>query len=351
MDNSRPLTAACAILAGMALPDTLADLAAAHGGFTRADAARVGVDLPALRRLVASGDVLRLRRDCYVPALSWAGLEFDQHRLALRTRAQLATRPGDVASHQSALVLHDLPIHGVASDVVDLVADVSRVRKEGALRLHSAAVVAGRFGREVPVTEGTGPLATVPLATGQLATVPSVTVGGLRTVPVAVAVAQVCARSGLLAALVPLDAALHRRLVALDDVAEALAVLPRAAPVRSERLLRLADPLSESPGESLTHELLDRGGHTWRSQVSIYDREGQFVARVDALVDRVVIEFDGAVKYAGADGRDALVAEKQREDRLRALGYAVVRLTWSDLTRPTAFFNRLERALARTSAA
>jgi len=47
-----------------------------------------------------------------------------------------------------------------------------------------------------------------------------------------------------------------------------------------------------------------------------------------------VVEFDGAVKYAGADGRAALVAEKLREDRLRALGYEVVRIVWSDLARP-----------------
>lgn len=40
------------------------------------------------------------------------------------------------------------------------------------------------------------------------------------------------------------------------------------------------------------------------------------------------------MKYAGADGRGALVSEKRREDALRALGYRVVRLTWSDLRRP-----------------
>jgi hypothetical protein len=37
------------------------------------------------------------------------------------------------------------------------------------------------------------------------------------------------------------------------------------------------------------------------------------------------------VKYAGADGRSALAAEKAREDRLRAAGYEVARLVWSDL--------------------
>lgn len=71
-------------------------------------------------------------------------------------------------------------------------------------------------------------------------------------------------------------------------------------------------------------------------QVDIHGRTGAFIARVDFLfrAARVVVEFDGAVKYAGADGRDALVREKRREDALRALGYRVVRLTWADLRRP-----------------
>ena len=54
------------------------------------------------------------------------------------------------------------------------------------------------------------------------------------------------------------------------------------------------------------------------------------------------VEFDGAVKYSGADGRQALVDEKHREDELRRLGYRVVRLTWRDLADP----ERVARLLA-----
>lgn len=55
--------------------------------------------------------------------------------------------------------------------------------------------------------------------------------------------------------------------------------------------------------------------------------------RVDFLVPgtRVIVEFDGAVKY---DDRQAIVAEKRREDDLRRRGYVVVRLMWSDLHDP-----------------
>ncbi len=83
----------------------------------------------------------------------------------------------------------------------------------------------------------------------------------------------------------------------------------------------------------------------------ISDESGCFVGRVDFLVaGRVVVEFDGAVKYAGAEGRDGLIAEKRREDRLRALGYEVVRLTWDDLAHPERVLGAIRAALLRRAA-
>lgn len=87
-------------------------------------------------------------------------------------------------------------------------------------------------------------------------------------------------------------------------------------------------------------------GFEARSQVVLSDDDG-FVARVDFLVGLVVVEFDGLVKYEGAEGRRALAAEKRREDRLRARGFAVVRLTWADLDRPDRVAALMRRALAQ----
>jgi hypothetical protein len=55
-------------------------------------------------------------------------------------------------------------------------------------------------------------------------------------------------------------------------------------------------------------------------QVDIHEEHGRFVARVDFLFrkQRVVVEFDGLTKYAGADGREALVAEKTPRGRAAA---------------------------------
>lgn len=54
------------------------------------------------------------------------------------------------------------------------------------------------------------------------------------------------------------------------------------------------------------------------------------MARVDFLYEdmKLVIEVDGRKKYEKAQD---VWDEKLREDRLRALGYVIVRLTWADL--------------------
>ena len=87
-------------------------------------------------------------------------------------------------------------------------------------------------------------------------------------------------------------------------------------------------------------------------QAWITDEDGVAVARVDFLFREhgTVVEFDGLVKYAEADGREALAQEKQREDRLRELGYEVVRLTWRDLADPALVRRRILAAFTRHAA-
>src|SRR5690606_27230994 len=66
------------------------------------------------------------------------------------------------------------------------------------------------------------------------------------------------------------------------------------------------------------------------------------VGRVDFLVDEcVIVDFDGLIKYEGADGKFALAAEKDRESRLTRLGFEVVRIVWSDLEDPVAIVHRV----------
>ena len=73
----------------------------------------------------------------------------------------------------------------------------------------------------------------------------------------------------------------------------------------------------------------------------------EVVARVDLLVGaRVILEFDGALKYADDPSGLSLFKEKLREDRLRALGFVVVRVSWADLTNPARLLARVYAALA-----
>ena len=62
-----------------------------------------------------------------------------------------------------------------------------------------------------------------------------------------------------------------------------------------------------------------------------------------------MIEFDGAVKYEGADGRAELIREKHREDAIRAAGLQVVRLTWPDLDQPARVRTLVLDARSRAS--
>jgi very-short-patch-repair endonuclease len=65
-------------------------------------------------------------------------------------------------------------------------------------------------------------------------------------------------------------------------------------------------------------------------------------------VPSTIVELDGLVKYAGADGRQALIDEKRREDALRSLGYHVVRLIWRDLHDPALVKRLIKDAFSRT---
>jgi very-short-patch-repair endonuclease len=58
---------------------------------------------------------------------------------------------------------------------------------------------------------------------------------------------------------------------------------------------------------------------------------------------RVLVEFDGAVKY-GTDRR-VLFEEKRREDALRRQGWVVVRIVWDELEDPHLIRRRIVDAV------
>lgn len=109
--------------------------------------------------------------------------------------------------------------------------------------------------------------------------------------------------------------------------------------------VRAADGLAANPGESLSRGLMLGFPEVPepRLQHGFVDAAGDLIGFADFDWDgRVVGEFDGRHKYQkylrpGESVEDAVIREKYREDRLRALGIHVMRWTWRDLMNPRRF--------------
>jgi hypothetical protein len=301
----------------------LSVLADARGGwFTRADAVDCGYSDSELRRRLRCGQWSRLSRDVYVePGASPADeASWDRAKRLhlLKTRAVVnRLGPGAVVSHQSAAVLHGLPTWGLDLSQVHVTKASGRTRSDSIADVHRSRFDPGEL--------------TV--------------VDGLQVVTPSRAVAETACVSSYEVGVVLGDAALHERLVsseALVATADRHSVWHGSPAARAAA--RFANGLSESVGESRLRVLLANHGFPEPElQVEIRDASGRLIARVDILLERVlVVEFDGAMKYGNADD---LVAEKWREDDLRASGYQVVRIGWPDLDHPFTTAHRIRQSL------
>ncbi|WP_405060991.1 hypothetical protein OG474_04940 [Kribbella sp. NBC_01505] len=296
----------------------------ARGGwFSRQDALTAGYSPSELQLRVRRKRWLRLSRDVYVEPADWPTDEtpWDRarrtHLLAIRAvTARLG--PDVVVSHQSAAVLHGLPLWGLDLSRVHVTRTSRRTRSEHTVIVHRSA----------------------------LEDEETVVIDGVRATTVARAVAETAAASSYEVGVVLGDAALHQRLVSADDLIATADRFPQWAGSPAARAAaRFADGLSESVGESRLRVLIVNAGMPKpRLQVVILDENGIVVARVDIFVgEELAVEFDGEHKYGGSP--DAVLAEKWREDRIRARGFGVARVGWSDLDEPTRTANRLWSAL------
>ncbi len=154
---------------------------------------------------------------------------------------------------------------------------------------------------------------------------------------------------GFAAGVIIADAALARRVSRTDlqAVLDGRQNWPGAD--AAYRAVAFADARSESPLESLGRvRFAEQGLPPPALQVLVADEDGPF-ARMDHAweEERTVAEADGALKYASAAD---LFLEKRREDRLRDLGWEVVRYTWDDaLRRPELLAARVRRAFLRST--
>lgn len=137
------------------------------------------------------------------------------------------------------------------------------------------------------------------------------------------------------------------------DLAQASAGLASAAKRRRVlEVLALADEAAESVGESRSRALIHILGLPAPVLQHSFDDPDGFIARTDFFWPEygIIGEFDGDAKYlddellGSRSTRQAILAEKKREDRLRALGYTVVRWDWKAVTDPEVLRRKLEAA-------
>ncbi|MFF0340521.1 type IV toxin-antitoxin system AbiEi family antitoxin domain-containing protein [Kribbella sp. NPDC004875] len=305
-------------------------VASGQGGvFSRSQAFECGYTPQELRDRVRSGRWERLRHGQYAEAVDLGALPIWDRELVRHRRLVFAAmnslRTGAVAvSHQSALVLHQLPQWDLDLSEVHL----SRLDE----RRHSGRVAGVRHHR------------------GRISPADLVQRDGLPVTTVARAIVETACTTSFEAAVVIVDAALRDHAIGeaeLLRLLDAIEFWPGGPTARSA--IRFGDAKSESVGESRLRVLMHNHRLPRPELQVVYEDADGFVARVDFAFPEyeTVVEFDGRTKYASGSP-DVLFDEKVREDRLRALGLQVVRVRWSHLAQPSRTAAAIRAAFARS---
>lgn len=269
----------------------------------------------AVRHALKSGRLHRMRPGVYLDANApvsplLAGL------------AVTLVDPVPVLSHDSAGVLHSLPIVGRPARGSITVPPGWAVTRLSGVRVHRAGLPRAQ------VVHG----------------------DGFRCTSVSRTVVDLARERGSDAGVAAADAALAQG-VSPADLRTAVSMAAGWPGVRAARLaVSVADARSESPLESISQlRLDDQGLPRPELQVDIANSAGWFVAHVDFYWPEygVVGEADGNDKY---DRRDVLVDERRRQQDLEDLGLVVVRWEWRDLRQFEVVARRLRAAFERDPA-
>lgn len=320
---------------------------------TREDLARGGVDVTRIGERVRAGEIVRLRRGVYMDGPTHEGLHPAERAVVGILAYGLAARGPVVFSHASAARLHGFAVLAEDSRVHVLSPTshgsgmreicIHRGQSGNPVRLHGVGATDREqtlldCARTMPLRQSLGVLESAlhgVHAAGDLRR-------GDDAVPAAgdpLAGPSEEPGQGAETAADPASSELARlRGIAAEEQGRGWA--------RARRVLEIADVLSESPGESLVKLVtMDAGLSAPRQQYPI----GPF--RVDFAWEefRVVLEFDGAVKYADdAQAAEAVRRERERQVQITNAGWIVIRTGWHEvLHRPWDLVDKLRAAGVR----
>ncbi|MBF6165487.1 type IV toxin-antitoxin system AbiEi family antitoxin domain-containing protein [Streptomyces gardneri] len=292
---------------------------------SRRQALASGLSDKALYRLCRTGQWQRLRAGHYLTAPR-SGLGAPGRHLLLTLATAESTSDSAITSHCSAAVLHGLPTWGIRLDRVHL----TKNRING-----------GRLSRRVVVHSARVEPDEITLVDNVCVTTPARTV------------LDIARSEGFEQSVAVGDSALRQGLTTTTELREHLRrARQRPGCRRAALVLDFLDGRSESVGESRSRILLrQRGFPAPELHARVFSENEICVGRVDFLFPDlgVVGEFDGKPDRRAASGglspdAQAITARELRDERLRALGWTVVRWMWDDLSAPAELAERLHTA-------
>ncbi|WP_416417498.1 hypothetical protein [Paenarthrobacter aromaticivorans] len=285
---------------------------------------RFGHSSRSIKALVDVGQLHRMRYGCYIRSSTWQAQgprRQAMERIIAHAHGTLTTSTGGfVYSHLSAARLHGLFVWGV-DDKVHI--------------LHPSRPSSDRWGMDVRGHTGICDEDDV------------ATVRGLRATTLERTIADCAMMLSYPKALVIMDHGLR-----LGADATLLAGMAAAsAGKRGVRTLRKAldnaDPSSESAGETMTRNLIQRLRiKPPQPQYEVQSRVGLYRMDFAWKEEKLALEFDGRTKYFDFKPTDEVIfEERRREKALIEEGWRFIRIEWKDLFQERAFKERILRAL------
>ncbi len=308
------------------------------------------------------GKLVRIRQGVYVPAEQWLSVN-GWERYALTTASLAVRGESPVFCRETGLLLWGLKLAGLPQTVEYLTRHQDQVGRTAAPGLYGDRDSAEELRKRVApdlsmLPTGFRDAKRLGTHTGNWAVVSEKLGLRLRVQDFDGLLTDTIHRLPFHNAVAVLDQVLSQQSAApyirsQEHLSGLCVLLTKAA--QRERMtaaVAFADHRSESVGESFSRAVIAQLGFEVPDlQFRVVGPYGE-VARTDFHWPerKLVGEFDGRIKYtrarelSGKSIEEVVAEEKAREDRIRALGYGVIRWEWDELTRPERLAAKLLRA-------